>query len=460
MLREFKTNPYKVFLRAPQKRKRRSSCICNVFVELERPYHHVIWLTKYKDRVISWKESLAIGKEWVVATVLLTYEFGGGLGHLNRLMAIARRLPANLNVFFAVPEVVHSGRLIQNFLGRSFSILQAPKWKVRTDIDAPNMPTDTFADVLDLFAYGDVTTLANAESEWQELVGTVKPDLIIADFAPTLRLSVADSIPTIVLGNGYTVPPAGRILPSLRPWRAQIPPSSRACEGRILSALNEVRSRNGGFAIDYVSDLFSGNITFPGTLPEFDPYHAYRRERTSWPINVPDIAPGELTRSRTGAEIFVYLPSNHPYLESLLEVLKTLRYRSKVYVPGGNYRTVNQVEILSEPADLASVLPQTRLIIHHGGLGTAFGGLASGTPQLVLPLNLEHLVTSRSLIETGVALGISGAQTTKDDLRYKIDSLLISPTFSLSAQNRAGSIAKERDPDPSASIVDACRIYL
>ena len=395
-----------------------------------------------------------------MATVLLTYEFGGGLGHLNRLMAIGRRLPASINMFFAVPEVVNFGKVIQNSFGRSVSILQAPKWKVRTDIDAPSMPTNTFADVLDLFAYGDVTTLANAESEWQKLVGTVRPDLIIADFAPTLRLSVADSIPTIVLGNGYTVPPAGRMLPSLRPWHAQVSPSSRACEGRILAALNEVRSRNGSFAIDYVSDIFSGIATFAGTLPEFDPYNKYRDNGTSWPINIPDIAPGEITGSRTGAEIFVYLPFKHPYLELLLEVLSNFRYRSKVYVPGGNYQSVAQMEILSEPADLASVLPQARLIIHHGGLGTAFGGLASGTPQLVLPLNLEHLVTSRSLIEAGVALGISGAQASRDELKDKIESLLNTPSFSLSAQKRAVSIAKERDPDPLASVFNACISYV
>ena len=395
-----------------------------------------------------------------MATVLLTYEFGGGLGHLNRLMAIGRRLPANTNLFFAVPELVKSRRAINKSFSDSVSILQAPTWKVRTDIDAPSMPTNTFADVLDLFGYGDVATLVTAENEWQKLVGTIEPDLIIADFAPTLRLSVADLIPTIVLGNGYTVPPAGRMLPSLRPWRAQVPPSSRACEGRILAALNEVRSRNKSFAIDYISNLFSGIATFSGTLPEFDPYHAYRDEQTSWPINVPDITPGEIAGSRTGAEIFVYLPLKHPLLEPLLEVLRNCPHHSKVYVPGGNYQSEAQVEILSEPADLASVLPQARLIIHHGGLGTAFGGLASGTPQLVLPLNLEHLVTSRSLVEAGVALGISGSQITKDELKDKIDSLLIAPSFSLSAQKRAISINNDKDPDPLASIVDVCKKFI
>ena len=39
------------------------------------------------------------------------------------------------------------------------------------------------------------------------------PDLIIADIAPTLRLAVGGKVPMIVVGNGYTVLPRGRVSP-------------------------------------------------------------------------------------------------------------------------------------------------------------------------------------------------------------------------------------------------------
>ena len=60
-------------------------------------------------------------------------------------------------------------------------------------------------------------------------------------------------------------------------------------------------------------------------------------------------------------------------------------------------------------------MPAARLVIHHGGLSTAVAALLAGTPQLILPWNLEHLVTARGVEAAGVAAvaPVEGLDTAK-----------------------------------------------
>ena len=46
-------------------------------------------------------------------------------------------------------------------------------------------------------------------------------------------------------------------------------------------------------------------------------------------------------------------------------------------------------------------MPESRLILHHGGLSTA---ILAGTPQLIFPWNLEHLVTARQIESLGASV--------------------------------------------------------
>ena len=109
-----------------------------------------------------------------------------------------------------------------------------------------------------------------------------------------------------------------------------------------------------------------------------------------------------------GAPDFRYLPANHPALPPVITALNDLKLPSEIYVPGVAAQALAKrcnptVRIHGKPADLAHVLPNTSLLIHHGGLGTAYAGLLAGVPQLVLPLNLEHGITAAGLEQFGVA---------------------------------------------------------
>src|SRR5262249_17163530 len=184
-------------------------------------------------------------------------------------------------------------------------------------------------------------------------------------------------VPFVVLGSGYTVPPASQLLPPIRPWETGVPALSRAMEGRLLAAVNVVREQLRGEAIDFFSDLFSGEHTFVCTLPEFDPYRRFRRGSTVWPLNIPHVPLGLPVNQRSsGPPIFVYLPAVHPALPRVISALNDLKLPSKIYVLGMPAEVLAKhcsrtVRIYSKPADLGRVLPNASLLIHHGGLSTS-----------------------------------------------------------------------------------------
>ena len=54
-------------------------------------------------------------------------------------------------------------------------------------------------------------------------------------------------------------------------------------------------------------------------------------------------------------------------------------------------------------APLSHVLPRAAALVHHGGIGTAAHGLASGRPQLVMPMTFDQPDNASRLVRLGVA---------------------------------------------------------
>ena len=401
-----------------------------------------------------------------MSTILVTYELGAGLGHLNRLVAVAQRVQGDHNWVFALPDRALGEPIVRRAFGDKARVLEGVQWPAPSDPNVRKIPTHTFADVIAIFGFHDGGRLTAKTAQWHTILQEVMPHLIIADFAPTLRLAIGNKVPVVVVGNGYTVPPPGQLLPPIRHRETSIPALSRANEGRLLAAVNVVRARLRGEAIDFFSDLFSGGHTFVCTLPEFDPYRRFRRGPNLWPFNIPDVPLGPPVVQRRGPRIFVYLPANHPALPSAISALNDLKLASEIYVSGMTAhelakRCSQTVRIHSKPADLAQVLPNTSLLIHHGGLATAYAGLLAGVPQLVLPFNLEHSITAAGLEQFGVGKSRTAtAAAVATDTRDLISSLLQDGHLQEAALKVARNLTARRVIDPISEVVEACQQHL
>ncbi|NQW09071.1 MAG: hypothetical protein HQ481_04210 [Alphaproteobacteria bacterium] len=347
-----------------------------------------------------------------VLRVLFGWEFGAGLGHLTRFRPIAERLvEAGAEVVLALQEIDRAGPFLEASGVASrpgFRVIQAPRWSISSDPKLRKIPTHIFADVLRLIGYGDTAALAHRVVAWEDLIAVVRPDVVVGDFSPTLNLAARGRVPRIVIGNGYTIPPAGRAMPPIRPWQAEVHDFSKQNEKALLDTVNRVTAARGEPTVPYLADILHGDETFVFSLPLVDPYAKHRPAPTLPPFNMPRGITPQPWDTREPDSVFLYLPRNHAQTRTALDALAAAKVAGRAYIgdlPPAAAKDLARpgLTMHGEPQDFAQVMPSVRLVIHHGGLSTAVAALMAGTPQLILPWNLEHLVTARGVETTGAA---------------------------------------------------------
>ena len=142
-----------------------------------------------------------------MARVLIAWEFGAGLGHLTRLLPVATALGREGHrLVLALQDLgtARVGGIADRLAGTDFVLRQAPRWPIPRDPALSCVPTDSLADVLKLVGYHDTRLLSRIAESWRKIFEEVAPDLVIADFSPSLRMAIGLRVPLIVLGNGYT----------------------------------------------------------------------------------------------------------------------------------------------------------------------------------------------------------------------------------------------------------------
>lgn len=398
--------------------------------------------------------------------VLFGWEFGAGLGHLTRFGPIAQRLVDDgAEVVLALQEIDRARSFLEanGVASRpGFRVVQAPRWTIPNDPKIRKVPTHIFADVLRLIGYGNAAGLAHRLVAWEDLIALVRPDVVIGDFSPTLNLAARGRIPRIVIGNGYTIPPPGRPMPPIRPWQTELQDFSRRNEQALLDTVNRITAARGEAPVEHLADILHGDETFVFSLPLVDPYARYRTTPTLPPYNMPrDITPKPWD-AREPDSVFLYLPRSHNHARTALDALAAAAVSGRAYVsdlPPAGARELSRpgLTMHTEPQNFAQVMPSMRLVIHHGGLSTAVAALLAGTPQLILPWNLEHLVTARGIETTGAAEVTSAEAVEATVLTNRIRALVASRDLAEKAVRAAASLDLG-DPEAGvARVVDRVR---
>ena len=409
---------------------------------------------------------MAAGRQRGKPRLLFVQELGGGFGHLHRLLAVARHFP-DAQISFAAPHEALAAYAVGESLGPTVSLVSSVAWDMAAaEAAVRRTPPHTLADTLHCFGFADPARLAQAADVFRRMVTRFDPDLIVGDFAPTLRLAADGTRPIVVIGNGFTIPPALAPLPAMRPG-ASAPPESLAREAAVLQAVNALRGSRGEPAFAQVADLFRGDRTFVCCFAGFDPYRALRREPTiAQQLNLPVIPVGPAYPARRGPAIFCYLDPEHPSLNTLLTALNGIPDRTLLFLRNRDPREITphcapQIGVLQNPAPFEQILPETRLMIHHGNLGTATAGLLAGTVQLMLPLHLEQELNVRAMEHLGTSVGLEITATgASDPLRDLIGTLLANH----GAQAKAIAVGRHLQvslvDQPESAIVAACRELL
>jgi len=387
-----------------------------------------------------------------MAHFTLCWELGGGLGHAGRLKSIALPLRARGHtVSFVLRDLVLTRGVLG---GLGIDTFQAPVWLHRTAGLPPEQAS--LAEILLACGYLERDALAGLADGWRALFRQGRPDLVVADYAPTAILAARSlGLPSVAIGPGFTLPPAGQPLPPLREWEAPQPARMRATEARLLDSANGVLASHGAAPLGEGADLLLGDHALLCTWPELD--HFGRAGGGPWlGPNLPEPASwAPAWPEGAGPRTFAYLRRGVPESNDVLQALLRRGCRVLCYMPdvaGGGPPPITHPQLAWAPAPVA--LPQALaacdLVVSHAGEALVAQALLAGRPLLMLPHSTESFLMARRVRLLGA--GINAMETPRPrDWDGMVVALLAQPDY----RDAAAAFARRHaDFDPRRQAED------
>lgn len=355
----------------------------------------------------------------------MAWELGAGYGHLGPLLTLARPLKAaGHEVSFVVRDVVAAEAVLA---GSGLPYYPAPaNFSPSGAVELHSYPQILLSTA---FNHGD--ELRARVRAWRSLFETLKPDVLVADHAPTALLAARGGpMRCVITGNGFVLPPAISPLPDLRPWAPASPKVLADAEAQALRHMNDVAQRLGAPPLTRVSDLYADAAPALFTFPELDNYATLRTGADYWGI-LP--GPGGATPrwpEGKGQRVFVY-GQPFPSLAEVLESLSTAAYRTLVYIPKLDPElrrfAGTQLAFADSLQDMAAITRDCDAAVMTNGHSTAAAMLLAGKPMVILPQHLEMFLIGRSIEESGV--GLAAPALKREGILSKLKRVLDEPSF-------------------------------
>ncbi len=408
--------------------------------------------------------------------ILLAWEIGRNYGHAATLADLARVLVEKqrkkAEIFFVLQS---PGAVLPYVEGLEYRLLQAPY----TPPGAPkrvsgpkgqsrieNRVMLTYADELREHGYEDAQTLAGMVRAWRDLYAAIKPDIIIAQAAPTALLaSKGLKIKTVNFGSSHDVPAKAVPMPLPKPSETINTKLIVQREEEVLRVINKALEMNSLKPVQSVAEMLATDAEFITVFEEFDHY----RTRSESQGKPPKYC-GQFFSLDNGADIAWNKKSEKKILvtlrpdKQLFEFITVLAACPKswdiiVSAPGlvpevQKAFEQSNIRIATSPIKIGPLLKDCSLGISHAtqGIGCAFA--LSGVPQMLLPVTIEQLTFAKALGRNQLGRGLAGRYG-EDKITELLNILLNNTEYTESAkafakkhkgfkpENIAGQIADE-----------------
>ncbi len=387
---------------------------------------------------------------------------GHNYGHATQIGAVARALSAarrNVQIWVALKTPAAATELGWDFPHR---ILQAPYHPVKPGRRSP--PALTYAQGLIPCGYENADTLYPLIESWRSLYDLVKPDVLVAQAAPTALLAARDmKFKRMAFGKSFDMPPLADPMPPLYYWKKNDMNVIKRHEAAMTGMINKALARARMKPLKKFYDMLEADKNFLCTFEEFD--HYPQREGADYL--------GALYETGSGAgmkwegtnrkRIFAYMRPGPPVFSACLEALRKLpaHYDAILAAPGMPEATRKKMQtpslrISPSPLNLDALLPTCDLMINHASAGLCCAVAMAGVPMLMLPLHIEQLMFARAVGRAGMGLSLVG-QVESQHIAGKITALLAEPKFRDNAQKFSAKY-KKSSPDKVAKAI-ADEIY-
>jgi len=336
--------------------------------------------------------------------VLITWELGGGLGHLLPLRGLAGRLVDHGHfVSLAARDLVAAGKL---FTGLPVCFYQAPH---RIEPFKPDFdPPITYQHMLHNIGFGTEAGLVALTSAWRSIFTSCNPDVVIFDHSPIAMFAGRGmEFRKAMLGTGFTVPPTP--LPIIRPWKNSGASDWTLRHRQTTSTANLVAARLGFPALDALDDIYEEATPFLCTYAELD--HFGKRPSVNYiGITADSVGIKPVWPYGEGPKMFAYLKPGEYFHEAVSQLYK-LRFPCIVFCSTLPHQDVRRLEgefpsivFCKEAVNLELVVQDCDIAICHGGHGFVARMLLAGIPVVSLPLQLEQTLLSMRLASSGAGV--------------------------------------------------------
>ena len=336
-----------------------------------------------------------------MSRILFAWEIGDGMGHITRMLVVASRLrELGHDCIFVFSDIELAGARVQT---AGFDVLPAPKIRFWLENSVRKLPR-SHGDILAKIGYSEETRLRPYLTAWKSIIKRIAPDMVVLDYAPTARLAVGDRIPTIVIGDGFTLPPAvdGRF-----PFFRDMP--KIVDKKDILQTIAKIQTGPNDWCPASLPDLLTGSRNFLIILPQLDFYAEQRDYSAIGPL----IAPPLIVEDVPSQICFGYLDAKHKATIEFMDRFKNSDLTGAFFLinidPSQKIRLRRDgLKIFDYPQDwpqdMRELAKKAAVLIHHGGMGMSEVCLGLGRPQIILPTRLERTMNALNLKRTGTSL--------------------------------------------------------
>jgi UDP:flavonoid glycosyltransferase YjiC (YdhE family) len=347
-----------------------------------------------------------------MSRILLAWELGANLGHIDRQLVIARALREHGHEpVFVLRDL---SRAYPRVAAAGFRIGQAPVWLPRL-----NQPPrqGNFTNVLTAAGWLDPAGLAGLVAGWQSWLDLVQPDALLVDHAPTALLAARGlGVPVWACGSGFEIPPA--VQGCFAPFFPDRPADAQACPGwdaALLPTVNAALAMMGRGPLQRLTEIFDGVGKAMLTLPELSHYGDQGAQDANVHWVGPIYADGQGVHASwpagDGARVFVYVEPGHPDFEALIGALRAQGVRALVHAKGLAPQAAQRlgggsVRFEAAPVRMDEAMAGADAVICHGGQGTLAAALLAGKPVLVVPTQLEQAMAARRLVAGGLGVAV------------------------------------------------------
>ena len=383
-----------------------------------------------------------------MARVLIAWELGEAFGHLARCLRLAEGLVARGHgVTLALKDIrLPAGKAPAS----GITVLPAP---LTPQAGAGSSPPLNYADVLRVSGFADALDVAARLNAWQGVFSLVRPDVLVADHAPTALLAARlAEIPYLSIGNGFAIPPSVSPWPSIRPWDAVADQALTTAETRLDHVLDSAQKALGHTKTVRVRDLFGAHDILD-TFAELDHYGARPDGRYVGPIVSVPQALRVAWQSKEGSRVLVYLRPAVPGFESILQALARLDVEVLCVAPGvspdaAKRFATQRLRIALAPLDLPPLLEHADLAVGSGNSGFSTQALLAGVPLAMRPRHVEQALFAHRVEALGAGKLLSG-RIDADSVTASLQELLGNPAYRQAARAFRG---RHADFSPSQAI--------